>query len=258
MNKITEEFETCWKAAGRHLISRVDNLNLRLLRDELVPPFLEHMAFIIGNQLFMINILPDDPNIQLPTSRDSCIEIAERANAVPCFMRMKKVKGQWVPVDSEWGLTSEIHHTPLDPVSLITEEKIEISDWELHDFATQIVRNEILEEGGVINSWCSDPNIYPSMFFIDKDGEKRFVIVTASRYPCDPGMDRAGNENISYERIGKIMRLIKTSNAEASGFIAMMSVASADDAFDPDIEPALPLWRGHGYYLNYGGLKSID
>ena len=42
------------------------------------------------------------------------------------------------------------------------------------------------------------------------------------------------------------------------GHFASVSVASADDAFDPDrIIPPKPLWRGHGVFVRFEGLVTV-
>jgi hypothetical protein len=42
-----------------------------------------------------------------------------------------------------------------------------------------------------------------------------------------------------------------------SGFFASVSVASADDPFDPSGSNAMPLYRGHAMIVRFEGLESV-
>ena len=52
MHSASEEFFRCWQAAGRHIERQVQGPLLSWLKANLTPPFLEHLSFRLGNQLF--------------------------------------------------------------------------------------------------------------------------------------------------------------------------------------------------------------
>ena len=52
---------------------------------------------------------------------------------------------------------------PIDPVALLTDERIEMTDWELHDFAVQIVRGELQNDGKELMSWTGNPAVDPAI-----------------------------------------------------------------------------------------------
>lgn len=56
MQEMSEDFFQCWKAAGNHLNSRVDAGIRSWLRAHPYPPFLEHLSFRLGNQLFFVRV----------------------------------------------------------------------------------------------------------------------------------------------------------------------------------------------------------
>ena len=56
MHEVSKEFSRCWQAAGRHLQARTGDGQLGWLKADLTPPFLEHLSFRMGNQLYFIRI----------------------------------------------------------------------------------------------------------------------------------------------------------------------------------------------------------
>jgi hypothetical protein len=59
----SEEFARCWHAAGRHIQTKVQGPLNSWLKANLTPPFLEHLSFRLGNQLFFIRIEDVDGNL---------------------------------------------------------------------------------------------------------------------------------------------------------------------------------------------------
>ena len=61
-------------------------------------------------------------------------------------MSMRRTGGEWQPTEAGWGLVDPNSEKSIDPTSLVTDEKIEMTEWELHDFAVQIVRDHITQK----------------------------------------------------------------------------------------------------------------
>jgi hypothetical protein len=59
---------------------------------------------------------------------------------------------------------------PVDPRALVTDERIEMTDWELHDMAVQVVREHLQQQGFELMSWQGNPEVDPSIWFIGKSG----------------------------------------------------------------------------------------
>jgi len=51
----SEEFQATWIATGKHLQSQCSD-GINWIRDNLKGPFIEHLSFRIGNQLFFVFI----------------------------------------------------------------------------------------------------------------------------------------------------------------------------------------------------------
>ena len=75
-------------------------------------------------------------------------------------------------------------------MDLLSDENIEMTDWELQDFAVEVVRNHIKDKlGGEIMSRNSRPQVYPSIWFVGENGPE-WVAVRMRSYPnLEPAYD---------------------------------------------------------------------
>ncbi len=106
MNEISEAFFPCWKAAGIHLSKQVDGGIQSWLRAHPYPPFLEHLSFRLGNQLFFVRVDDVDGKVQGPGNPQGAVTAARSANGRACILPMKKklFGGAWVADMPGWGL----------------------------------------------------------------------------------------------------------------------------------------------------------
>lgn len=246
---ITEEFAKCWQTAGRHLAKQSDS-PLSWIRATLDGLVMEHFSFRLGNQIFFVQIEDEDGTLDYPSQRDAFLKKAKRWNGVPCLMPMKKMAGEWKPLLPNWGLQNAITKEPIIPPALITDEQIEISEDELLDFAVQVVRDKLIEEGKQIQSTQSDPLVNPSIWFVDND-KLSWIVVRAARYPVKTATKPQNLNEMATSML----------KAGYSGYFASVGVASSEDPFDPNAESNknyLPLLRGHGYMCVYKGLEPIS
>ena len=246
MHDVSQEFARCWQVAGRHIQIQVQGPLHSWLKVNLNPPFLEHLSFRLGNQLFFIRIEDVDGKVQVPGSRNGLLSIAEGCKGHPCLMPMRLRAGTWAPETSGWGLLHAQTGKPIDPVALVSDDRIEMTDWELQDFAVQIVRDHLEKTGKKLMSWQGSPQVDPSIWFIGSSG-REWIVVRAVRYPQTKADPPANWQEIAERcaRLGKV------------GYFAPVSVANADDAFDPSgAVQAEPLWRGHRMLARFEGLVS--
>ena len=245
MEVVSREFTECWQAAGRHLQSRMQGANLNWLKADLIPPFLEHLSFRIGNQLFYVRVVDADDRVQGPGNRNGFRTIADGCKGHACIMPMRKVGGEWQPDAIGWGLVDPATGTLIDPAILVTDAKVEMTDWELHDFAVQIVKDHITQKLGYeLMSSQGNPAVDPSIWFVGDQGPE-WVVVREVRYP---DLEATMPSNIK-EIADSCVRLSRT------GHFASVGCANNEDAFDPSGQiPALPLWRGHGIFVRFQGL----
>src|ERR1700730_16610381 len=101
---VSEEFASCWQAAGRHIEAQAQGPLHSWLKANLNPPFLEHLSFRLGNQLFFIRIEDVDGRLTAPGNRNGLLAIAEGCKGHPCLMWMQYQRGNWMPKAAGWGL----------------------------------------------------------------------------------------------------------------------------------------------------------
>ena len=235
MQEFSEEFAHCWRIAGHHIQKQFQG-QISWLKAILNPPFLEHLSFRLGNQLFFVRIEDVDGRLDVPGSRRGLLSISDGCNGNPCIMPLSCRFGQWSPDAPGWGLMDARTGKPIDPGPLVTDEKIEMTNWELQDFAVQVVRHELEKCGRKLMSWQGNPEVDPSIWFVGDHGPE-WVVVRTVRYPEKQAVPPRNWSVIAKE----------CAHLGTTGHFASVSVANAD-------ELKAPLWRGHGMYTNYPGL----
>ena len=248
MHEASREFERCWNAAGAHLNSQVQDGLQSWLRAHLAPPFLEHLSFRLGNQLFFISLNDVDGRLEVPGGLHGLLAIADGCQGSAYLMPMKKepVTGGWVATLPGWGLIDARTKKLIDPVSLLTDEKIPMTNWELHDLAVQVVRDQLINEGYKLMSWQGNPNVDPAIWFLGESKGPEYVVVRAARYPLKHAARPTNWDSIA----------AGCAHMSTIGHYAQVVCASTDDPFDPTGANAVPLWRGHGVHIKYEGLEG--
>ena len=246
MHSPTEEFSQCWLAAARHLQAQVQD-GLSWLKFTLNPPFLEHLSFRLGNQLFFVRIEATNIEMDVPGSREGLVAVATACNGHACIMPMTLERDGWVPAVPAWGLVSLGSDKSVDPFSLLTGDLIAMTDWELHDFAVQVVRDRLEDEGFSIASTCTNPQVDPAIWFEGAEGPE-WVVVRAVRFPKTDASVPSNMSAIAQS----------CSRHGAAGHFASVAVASANERFsDEGARNPVPLWRGHGMSVSFSGLQPI-
>ena len=249
MHEVSKEFSQCWQAAGRHLQARTGDGQLGWLKADLTPPFLEHLSFRMGNQLYFIRIEDVDGRVTGPGNTDGFRIIAEGCNGIPCRMPMRCIGSTWSPLVPGWGLIHATTGRSIDPTALISEEKVEMTDWEVHDFAVQVVRDHVTKElGRELMSSQGNPQVNPSIWFVGDNGPE-WIVVRCVRFP-----ERKATmpDNIA-DIAANCARL------SAVGHFASVAVANSGDSCSASNKvPTLPLYRGHGIFVAFEGLIPLS
>jgi len=246
-NEVTDEFVKCWMSAGRYLDSQKGELIW--LRTHLAQPMIEHLSFRLGNQIFFIQIVDVDENLTTPTNNiNGLISFSKECNAIPCLLPMKKTGDEWSVVNGDWGIIDPETNKQIIPENFITDEFVEMTDWEVQDVAVTIIKNKIEESGKKLMSWQSNPQIHPSIWFVGDNGPE-YVVVSSARYP-------------EVALPPKNIDDIKKSNSRMSdvGYFSSVVLASSDDPFDPEAKDNgnfLPLIRGEGFIPKVGELIPL-
>ena len=246
--KVTDDFKQCWQSAGRHLQSQVEG-GLTWMRASLDEPFMEHLSFRLDNQLFFVRVTDVDNELKVPGTDENLIKIAEGCKGHACIMPMRFSFGNWMPVEKGWGLLSAVDKKPVNPPDLVTDEKIEMTDWELHDFAVQVVRQNLMHEGEHVAGWVSNPELQPSIW-ISTEEFPQWVVVQAVRWPAEA-------------KIPDNIKEIEDAYAskEAKGTFAYVTFANENQNVNEPLkegEKPLPIYRGDKAYISYSGLLSTE
>lgn len=239
-----EEFHRAWNSARQHL-DQFAGPGLQWLRAWLLPPVAEHLAFRMGNQIVFIFVEVDDGWTFDPGRHRVFLDAAAEANAVPCLMPMRSRGGSYAPVIPAWGLKHAVTGSLVDPVALVSDELVEMTNWEVHDLAIQVVRDRLHAEGKRHLAWQSSLGIDPSLWFEDEEGPA-WVVVRAAR---GSEMDATAPDNIDAIRQ-------TLAHVTSRGFLASVEVTSADEARDPGSSPA-PLYRGHAMNVRFEALRPL-
>ena len=248
-NSPSPEFIRCWNAAGSHLQACGGSPEFRWLKATPIPPFLEHLSFALGNQLFFVRLVSkartDAIPLVTPGSPAGLQAISAGCNGHACVMPLDEGPDGWQPVEPGWGLLHLETGKRVDPPSLATDALIEMTDWELHDFSVQVVRDSLKKEGREIMSSQGNPSVDPSIWFVGEQGPE-CVIVRAARHPLENAEKPASMEEIT-DRCMTMARRVS---------FASVAAVSADYDFEDGSAP-VPLYRGKGMYANYKGLQLI-
>ena len=143
-----------------------------------------HTSFRIGNQLFFIHIVDLDDNMEQPGSIEGFISICERFQCLACLIPVRKKNNKWTIENLDWGLIDAKTGDVIDPYELVSDEKIVMSDYEIHEMGNDYVRYHIITKnlGYKVSSFIIDPDIIPSIIF-NKENEQCCVLVKVSYDP---------------------------------------------------------------------------
>jgi len=248
MDHASPGFAQCWSAAGRHLQAQAEG-TLFWLRSHLNPPFLEHLSFRIGNQVFFIRVEDVDGVVQGPGSTEGLEWIASECRGHALIMPMRFRDPEWRPDAAGWGLMELKTQRLFNPLDVVTDTPEEMTPWELHDLAVQVVRRDLEKSGKKLMSWQSAPKVSPSIWFEGEAGPEWVVVFGAHR--SSPIPELPATVRVVDNEVLKL---------STTGHLAYVEYAAADDPFDPvtngDVEP-LPMYRGSKLFAKYDGLTPL-
>ncbi len=245
MEDPTQDYIDIWSAAGKHLTG-ISQGAISWIKSDPKPPFLEHLSFRLGNQIFFLRIQDVDDAIRVPGNPDGLFAIADGYQATACILPMKKIGSEWCAVMPNWGLIDAHTLKPFNPVDLISSEEIEMTPWELQDFAVQVVRNHLTDQGFEIMSFNSHPGVNPSIWFV-RNNIPEWVMVN---YALFPAMEITTSKTI--DELLAAPSLVTNPGNKANVFIA----SSAEMTNESGIP--IPPYRGHALSVRFEGLEPIN
>lgn len=249
--EVSREFIELFRAARLHL-QKVGGEQLDWLRTDFNFPFRDHLSFRLGNRLFFILVATADEDIESPGSLEALEELAAEANGIACLLLMTRSEdGTFKPHGTGYSLFALDFITPIEPERLVSDEKVVISDWELQRCAAQAMMMHLEKHDLPILASEIDPQGAPAMWFRSSDGHPHWIVIKGLRYPHrDAPMPAGWDQKVKF-------MAEKVPNSK--GFFGLVTVASADDDFDPlATEHRYPLYRGQQYPMKVIGLKGLE
>src|SRR5712664_2312600 len=143
----SDAFVMCARSAAPHIDNKIGASQLpwrhgpfsAWYKTNFKPPFVEHFSFRLGNQLFFVLVEDVDGRAPWPGTLEGLLRIADGQKGYACIMPMRCRIGErfveWIPETAGWGLLDANTGKSIDPLSLVTTEPIEMTDWEVHDIA---------------------------------------------------------------------------------------------------------------------------
>ncbi len=247
--EVSVDFECCYNAAAKHLQNQVAG-ELKWFKSYPKPPFLEHMSFYLGNQLFFIKLEDVDHKLEETSTTKGLYLVANRCQGHAFVMPMRKSLGEWAPAEKGWGLLDAQTRMPVNPFDLQSDALIEMTDWELHDIALRLVMEKIKDANFEVTRWQSNPDADPSFWFVTKSGPK-WMLVRAIRYPLKKAEKPVNLLEIQkvYEHAGRI------------GYFASVLFTSLSESFDPRAEEngnIAPLYRGEEIDVQFTSIDELE
>lgn len=235
---LSYDFMEAWSAAGQHIQNQADS-GLAWLRQTPEQPMAEHLSFRIGNQIFFVFI--DAAEFSHNRGMKLFLMVCEEAKAIPLVIPMEKFKNKWRPCLTGWGFKHALSDEMINPLDFVSDDLIEMTDWEVHDFGIKYICSHLADSGKKVFSKQPSEKIDPSIWFEDDEG-KHFVVVRTGRYTAK---EIPLPEN--FEEIRESVSVLSSS-----GFFAYVIFMNSDNLIQDD--SYLPLYRGHGANAKFSGL----
>ena len=255
----TQDFIDCYSIVVKHLIIKSDNA-LVWQKCHPAPPFLEHLSFHLGNQSFFVRLFDINLELEEPDNQDGTFKAGKLFNGTACYIAVEKVDGEWVIAADGWGLFLHEDRAPdfpndkpINPPTLITDEKIPLNDAEYH-YKAVLGTMEMLSDK-LPNARFHPPNYYRSsvphllMHQPDKPYQEAFVIFSY-RSPEDVSKNDERKKNIE-ETKGRLMDFgFKTYVFDV--------VLFSEGEMGNKTDEMIPIHRGEVYISSYNKVEGLD
>ena len=207
------------------------------LRSELTSPSFDDMNFSYKNKVFslLVELKHNGMNI-LPEHRKKIFqEVCLKNNLVPCIFPIDAKT--LTPLGKNWNLFHINTNEIINPITIATDEKVLMSEWEFNNFAIFQIMQFINKQGMKIHSFCDAPDIMPQIWFEDKKGRPAWVIVKYALYPTKA-------EDIVIDNVEQIAATVPNYD----GYIARIAFMPTDGG---------KCFRKSGFYISFNGLERM-
>ena len=246
--------------AGRHIQQMIgeNKSNFTWIRPQITRPSFDDLNFRYKNQVFsiLIKIFRNGKEMLDPRREETFIRETKANNLIPCVF---PIEFEFVPTASAhgfgilikpgetpshelklqdstgWNLFHVATNERINPLDMADDTPVLMSNYEMQNFAIQIVRDHLQKDGLKLESFCDAPGITPQVWFQDKNGKMCWVCV-------------AYGSNAKNVKTPDISKFLNGALADYDGYFAPVGIQP--------IEGDKP-YRGIGYYVDYSGLISI-
>ena len=242
---LPEDFIEVYNTAGKHLQHYFGD-KLNWVNPSPFNITLSPLTFRLGNQLFFVYV--ETENHPFYPYKEIFLSNSTDAHAIPTIIQLNCIKDGKSCIKNEGsGLIHAETMKYLEPENYLTNDLIEISDWELLDFAVQIVADQLEKDGfSEIVKQCH-LKIDPSIWFKDKELNPGYIVVRAIRFP----------KRTASRPEGTLKQDINNKLPNAKSFFASVGVAHADQKKQENDNKVVTLWRGAPYHVLYTGLETL-
>jgi hypothetical protein len=168
-------FVSARNMAGHHLESQFKNRynknvdehkNFRWIKSEWTYPSFEHFTFAYKNKLFpvFIELIEDGKPSMTEKEMNNLVSSSKKYNLIPCIFKIKIISYQnnkyvnysssntsnnyLYPLSNGWNLYDPFTGDDIMPEDLGNDSPVKLSEWEMLNFAIQIVLNDIEKKVG--------------------------------------------------------------------------------------------------------------
>ena len=236
--------------AGMHLehkFSEFEGLcdkheDFRWIKSKLSYPAFDDITFAYRNQIFSVivkrtndehRVLKQDKKI------NNLIRECRNNNLIPCIFPISSKTGSPLYPDT-WNLFNVITGKFVNPIQQSSDKLIEVSKWELNNWAIQIVSDYIKGKKCKLLSFCDVLGIDPQIWFEDNHGDKCWIKVIYATYPDTGEID---SFSFSFEKW-------PSEVLKHRGFIAKVSFCNSEN-------PSDKIYRSKGAFVSFKGIVQI-
>lgn len=189
-----------------------DRTRFGWIKHDVTSPNFEDFVFSCGNKVFPVVVEKADMinGNQIVFGKTDRVElllnVCDENNLTPCVFPIIRRNGKpfFLGAGSQgvaWNLINPITGKFINPPDEATDELIEISDWELQDWAIKLTMDKLKSDGFEILSYVSMPSVEPHIWFKNRHGNPCWVEVVATK--CSSGigfsMEHFPNQVVSYD-----------------------------------------------------------
>jgi hypothetical protein len=235
LDKISEFYSDVWKICAFHLDKILENRSVRWFKSTKIKrPSFNDFCFAVNNNIFavLIEIIDEKGNKRfLDLNSDGfLLQMCDKNDLEPCLFQIffnSKTK-TFMPLTQSWNLIDARNKTPIVFDNYKYKRNVKITNWELNDWAVSVVVDNLAKKGMKILSFSDIEEIYPSLWFVDKNQKLNWVVVRHYLFPQKnvemPDMASINNSILSrkndWAAVG--FKYVLTSENPFNGFFAQV------------------------------------